>query len=169
MAINLIVEDGSGVSDANTYIDLDYIHTFAENMGLALPSTDEEVKSLILQAMVFMENQKYQGMKSNASQALKWPRSLVRADGYDLPNNVIPEDIKRAQAQSAFLISEEVELMPTVSAGAIVTEETVGPITTKYSDKYPMFASYFGALSNYLSPYLIQVDGGYKLSPWFGF
>lgn len=169
MAIVLIVEDGTGLPNANTYIDVIFLQTYAENMNVDLPIDTEEVKSLILQAMPFIESQNYQGIKANGTQALKWPRKRVRADGYDIPFNVVPTDIKNAQAQAALLISQGVELMPTGSTSGAITEETVGPITTKYSDKYPAFAAYFGMLSGYLGPYLIIADGGYKLSPWFGF
>jgi len=169
MAITLIVETGAGLSNANTYIDVPFFQQYAENMNVDLPADPEEVKSLILQAMPFIESQPYQGIKASGTQALKWPRKRVRADGYDIAINVIPNDIKNAQAQAALLIAQGVELLPTGGTTGAITEETVGPITTKYSDKYPQFASYFGALSNYLGPYLIIADGGYKLSPWFGF
>lgn len=168
MAITLVVENGTGLANANTYIDVAYLQQYAEEMGESLPTDAEELKSLVLQAMPFIESQKYQGIKSSYEQALQWPRKYVRANGYDIPTNVVPNDIKKAQASAAVLINGGVDLMPTGGTSGAITEETVGPITTKYSDKYPAYASYFGSLSSYLTQYL-NLSSGYRLSPFFDF
>ncbi len=171
MTITLIVEDGTGVANANTYADLAYARAFATNTGLVgLPTDDEAAKAALLRAMAYIESRPYQGYPSSATQALVWPRKGVLYSGYQLLDNYIPEPIKKAQVVAATLIGNGIELLPTVS-GQFVTEETVGPITTKYSDEYLASSTgltVFSEIDVYLNPFC-NIAGGYRLTPSFGF
>lgn len=170
MAVTLIVEDGTGVANANSYADVAYARSFAESVGLPLPADDNAVAVALLGAMPYIESQPYQGQPAQPGQALQWPRMLVIVNGDMLPDDSIPEGVKKAQAQAASMVISGTELFPTIE-GQRVTEETVGPITTKYSDQYTNTwngQNVFSAINVYLQPYIIWV-GGYRLSPAFGF
>lgn len=171
MAITLIPEDGTVVTNANTYASLVYARDFAEQMGLTLPATDEAAKSALLQAMPYIESQPYQGQRANPLQALSWPRKLVSADGVDVASNVVPAAILKAQVQAAADITAGVELFASSVSGQLITKEKVGPIETEYSDEYLANwngAPEFPAIDVYLKPYLIYI-GGYRLTPAIGF
>ena len=73
---------------------------------------------------------------TNADQALQWPRTDVYLYGSEtaFPSNAIPKELKSAQCAAILAIAEGVDIMPNYSAADFVTEETVGPITTKYAD-----------------------------------
>ena len=170
MAITIIVEDGTGVANANSYISEAAARVFAESVGLPLPVDSEACKAALLAAMPYLESQPWQGQRSDPTQALSWPRKLVIINGDELPNNIVPQNIQKAQVQAASMGSTGTDLFPTIS-GQFVTKEKVGPIETEYSDEYLQTwdgRSIFSAIDVYLTPYLNWV-GGYRLSPAFGF
>lgn len=168
----LIVEDGTGSnSNANSYVDLAFARDFAENMNLTLSADDNEAIQNLLGAMPYIESRPYQGQRATASQPLSWPRKLVSADGYPVPENVVPVGIKRAQVVASAMVFGGVDLLPTVSAGGAITKEKVGPIETEYSDKFLNTwngQNLFTAIDVYLLPFM-NYQSGYKLSPMFGF
>ena len=61
MSITLVVEDGTNVAGANSYVDLTYARTYAESVGLVLPAADEALKVVLLAAMTYIEGQEELG------------------------------------------------------------------------------------------------------------
>lgn len=164
--INLIVEDGSGVDDANSYVNTAYARQYAENVGKVLPTDDDACKAALIAAMTYVEGQalRYQGHTTTETQALSWPRNLA---GFE--SNVIPTTLKNAQVSAAILINDGEDLLPTVS-GQFVTKEKVGPIETEYSDEYLATLTgraEFTSIDILLQPLFVK-DSGYRL-PSFGF
>ena len=171
MVINLILEDGSNVDDANTYVDVAYARQFAEDVGMELPADDEAVKALLLAGMTYVEGQesRYQGHMSFSDQPLSWPRTNVIVGGYFIPSNEIPTRLKKAQVSAAGLINSGEVLYSTIS-GQFVIKEKVGPIETEYSDEYLATLTgrpEFAGIDVWLNPLFIQ-NSGYRL-PTFGF
>lgn len=103
MAIQLIVEDGTGVEDANSYVTLDEVRHYAEMRGLTVPSEDADLMPKIFDAMDFVEGyaQRFKGRKVNPMQPLQWPRAGVRLDGVTLPQSPLPKALKNAVSQLA--------------------------------------------------------------------
>ena len=140
----LIVEDGSKVTDANSYIDLDYLESFAGDRGFELPADDTDKETLIVKAMDYIEGRSFQGSRTWSDQSLSWPRQHVYVDGVAVDSDVIPENLKRAVAQ---LVVEQYAGIPlytsprTSATEGFVTRETVGPITAEYSAMYGMASS----------------------------
>lgn len=132
----LIVEDGTGVVDANSYIDLAYLESYAEDRGFTLPSTDEAKEILVVKAMDYIERKNFQGHKSVSDQELQWPRDGVYIDCELIDVDVIPEILKKAVAQLVVEQQAGIPLYPaprTSTSEGFVTEKTVGPLTKKYS------------------------------------
>lgn len=136
MAITITVEDGTGVADANSYVSIADARTYAANRGVTLPADNDAVAAMLIKATDYLEAQacKYQGQKTNCDYALQWPRSGVVICCVEIANNVIPKQLKDAQSALVVAQNEGLVLQPNVTAGDYVTEETVGPITTKYAD-----------------------------------
>jgi hypothetical protein len=136
VAIDIIVEDGSIVANANSYTELAFVKSFAANRGVTLiDADDEKTKAKMILAMDYIESfgSKFLGSPTSLAQSLSWPRSNVRMNCEDFPNNEIPSQLPRAQAQLVIEQANGVVIMPTVS-GAFVTKEKVGPIETEYSE-----------------------------------
>jgi hypothetical protein len=132
----LVVEDGTGVADANSYIDLDDLEAYAAERGLTIATTDADNEVFILRAMDYIEARPFQGKKYLADQALQWPRDLVYIDGYLIGVDVIPANLKKAVSQLVIEQVSGVSLYPEAKTSTTVgniTRETVGPLTTEYS------------------------------------
>lgn len=163
----LIVEDGSGVPDADSYVSTAYARAFAASVGVALPSDDTALEAALRAGALYVDAQPFSGQAASADQALAWPRKLASLRGYPLDSNVIPELLKKAQVIAAALNPNGLDVSVTVTAGAIKREK-VGPIETEYYDSGVSTVLTYSAIDNLLAP-LLNYVGGYRLSPSFGF
>lgn len=138
----LEIEDGTGKAAANSYVTVAESRAYALARGVTFPVDDTEVETLLIQSMDYLEAQrsKYQGHKTwpvgttshPDAQALQWPRTGVVIDcNYDLPDNVIPVELKNAQMQLSMEVFSGMELMPS-SDGRVVKREKVDVIETEY-------------------------------------
>jgi len=138
MAIAIVVEDGSGVTNANSYVSVADARVYASNRGVELPLDDDALAAMLIRSTDYLEAQacRYQGEIANEGQALQWPRTNVYLYGSEIafPSNAIPKELKLAQCSVILAINEGVNIMPNYSASNFVIEESVGPITIKYAD-----------------------------------
>lgn len=135
----LIIEDGSIVAGANCYVDVDYVRTYADNLGLVVDGDDTVVEQQILAATGYLESFRdcYSGYKTDPTQSLQWPRTNVVIDRVvPVDPNEIPTELKNAQAQLCVEQSAGFALYPegTNATGGQIIQETVDVITVKYSD-----------------------------------
>lgn len=132
----LVIENGSIVADANSYVTVAEARSYATARGKTLPADDTALNALLISAMDYLEAQRarYQGYKVSALQTLQFPRYGVQIDGIDLEATAIPSILKQAQIRLAMEANDGVDLQPTRSGG-FVKKEIVGPIETEYSEK----------------------------------
>ena len=105
--VNLIVEDGSGLPNANSYCDLDYALEYCTNKGYTswLSLSEAEQKVFIIRGTEFVDNfYMWKGRKGKGSQALSFPRLDLYDDDRYLVNG-IPDKLKKACLEAAFLNS----------------------------------------------------------------
>lgn len=127
----LIVEDGSIVVGANSYVSAAEIAAYAAARGIVLP--DDGVDALAVEAFDYIESfgPKFAGEKVTPNQRTQWPRKGVVVDGYYLPLNEIPWQLKNAQIQAAIEASTT-ELFSNPSSG--VKREKIDVIEVEYQD-----------------------------------
>jgi len=133
----VIVEDGSIVANANSYIDEAYARAYASARGVTLPVDDAELDILLIKAMDYLEGKRaeYQGDKTDPlNQELQWPRTDVKIDCVEIDADFMPKELKQAQAQLSIELFNGIDIQPTQSGG-FVKKEVVGPIETEYSEK----------------------------------
>ena len=132
----LIIEDGSIVTGANSYVSLAEARVYATARNKPLPTDDTALEALLISAMDYLEAQRarFEGSKVSAEQELQYPREGVIIDGIELASNAIPSILKQAQIRLAMEANAGVDLMPT-RTGGFVKKEVVGPIETEYSEK----------------------------------
>lgn len=92
----LVVEDGTGVEGANSYLTVAELRAFAGDRGLTLP-TDSEVEKLLVKATDYLELKSYIGDRASDNQGLSWPRTQT-ANPYWQYTNLIPTKLKTAQS-----------------------------------------------------------------------
>lgn len=137
----LIIEDGTGKVDAQSYVTVDEVRAFAVARGLSVPSSDDagnaQIETALVQAADYLEtNLCYQGKKASSLQALQWPRSGVYFDDECYSKTAIPANLKTAQIRLALEVLKGIDLMPTISGTAsdFVVKEKIGPIETEYAN-----------------------------------
>jgi len=107
----LIVEDGSVVENANTYVDVAYVAAYCTLMNYttwtSAPSSALETQkkeSAIIRSMQFFENISYNGDKTAYSNPLEFPREYLYLDSGDkFPSDEIPTELKKAVAEGAYI------------------------------------------------------------------
>lgn len=159
----LVVEDGSGLANAESYISVaDATAYFAARgvaswAALASDTVREQLLRKATDYMVATYSESWAGQRLTVAQALDWPRAYVpRKDvvgGYGpaplyWPDDAVPELVRRACAELA-LRAATADLQPDV--GAQVTSETVGPISVTYAEGARQNTS-FKAVTNLLLP-----------------
>lgn len=110
--VNLIVEDGSGISDSNSYCDLDFALEYCVNHGYTswVDMTEDEQKVYLIKGTSFVDNfYEWKGYKRTSVQSLEFPRNGLidnnRTEILGIPNN-----LKKAVIEAAFInLSSEVD------------------------------------------------------------
>lgn len=109
MAVSVVVEDGSGVASANSYV------TIAEVDAWVLTNPHDSTWSALTDAAkngytvmscrVLNEQMNWDGWETDADQALDLPRSgMVDKNGDSIGSTTIPTAVKNAQCELARLL-----------------------------------------------------------------
>jgi hypothetical protein len=135
--MTLIVEDGTGVVNANTYASDAALTTYAAARGITtLPALAADREVLLIKAMDYLESQRFWfvGTKNLQANALQWPRANAFVDGFALLVTAIPKELIAAQCVLA-IAAITYDLSPVLPSGlkGAVKRETVGPITMEYT------------------------------------
>lgn len=161
----LIVENGTGLSTAESFISVTAADTRHSNLGntnWATLSTAQKEEAL-RRGTIYMEQayrDRWQGNRHVTTQALSWPRNGVVVDGFiTVESNIVPADIANACADLAFKASAE-DLAPDLER-AIVRDKT-GPIETEWDRASPQ-AKRFRSIDMALAPYLKGGSGSARL------
>ncbi len=151
----LIVEDGTGLSTAESYVSVaaaDTRQTALGNTNWATLTTAEKEEAL-RRATVHMGQAyrtRWTGMRAHSTQALDWPRYDVCVDGYSVLSTIVPADIANACADLA-LKAAAGDLAPDLTRAVI--RKKIGPLETEYDRNSPQ-ATRYRAIDMALSPYL---------------
>lgn len=114
MAFTFVVEDGTGLSDATSYVsveeadDIITMNIHASETWSSLSDEDKE-KLLSWASRYLDERTRWFGRKAVESSALRWPRSgITDRDGITLSSTLIPRQLKIATAEMArYLVDED--------------------------------------------------------------
>lgn len=127
----MLVADPASL-DFNSYASVIDLKAFADSRGYTIPTDDAECAQLLVQAMDYLEGLAWRGERGVSSQPLSWPRTGLRFDGVDLPDDAIPKQLVSVQCRLA-VESQEIDLVPSVAGGGAVTMERVeGAVTVQY-------------------------------------
>lgn len=132
----LVVEDGSGRPDAESFASLAeadaywlargspaaWVGLFQDQKEAALRRATEHLQAY---------SGRWRGLRVNAGQALDWPRSGVVVDGVTLAYDSLPVQLVRATCELAIKAGSG-SLM--VDETAAIKSEKVGPLEVTYAD-----------------------------------
>jgi len=133
----LVIEDGTGKTDSNSFVTAAEAITYAGDRGFSFPSVTADVEKLLIKACDFilgLEN-KFQGLRTEQNQRMPFPRVRVL-----IFNNVdyiafdeIPERVKEAQMR--FAVSAHTSELRPDGTGQEVINEKVGPLQVQYAER----------------------------------
>lgn len=158
----IIIEDGTGKADAESYIsvaDATVYHGARGNAGWAALASDTVREQLLRKATEYMlqvYRDAWKGSRVKNSQALDWPRAGVSRDThYDVAINVVPVEVARACAELALKANSET-LAADLERG--ILREKIGPLDTTYDRSSPQYKR-FRAVDMMVRPYLTGFFG----------
>lgn len=101
--MSLIIEDGSQVVNANSFVtDAEYV-AYAELKDLAIGVNEKKREVELFLAIDYLQalENSLQGYRSSSTQELIYPRQGVTLYGYVLASDKIPKELKDAQCEAA--------------------------------------------------------------------
>jgi hypothetical protein len=157
----LVVEDGTGKSDADAYDSLANIDAYHTNLGNAGWTGTDAVKEIAIKKgtryLDLHYGRRWRGSRSNETQALDWPRTGVTDDdSYSLDSDSMPADLLKACAEASLRALTETLIEDIDEPGTVVYEFIkVGPIEERNSysggksqtKRYPLIDYLLAALT----------------------
>ena len=151
----LVIENGQGLSNAESYVDVDYVDAYFLKRGLTQWASLTNREQLIIRAMDYIENNyTYQGAKLVSTQSLQFPR-LINGE------TVYPIALKNAVCELALKSNEE-DLLADTDKTTI--REKVGTLEVEYDPNQDNIKSY-NYVNKLLAPYLVSTSSfSYSIS-----
>jgi len=130
MVATIIVEDGTIVANANSYVSAADLGTYASNRGVTITGTEED---LLIEAMDYIESLEFIGLQLTENQALAWPRSgAVKKKIYWYDTNEIPQLLIDGLCEVALAI--DAGNSPLDNLERATKREKVGDLEVEYKD-----------------------------------
>ena len=135
-----VVEDGSGLSTATSYVsvaDADTYFTDAGGNATWTAATTDEKQGALVQATRYIDAQTFfSGSTTSGTQALEWPRyNVVDRNGWAVDDDSVPQKVKdlccefAVRALDGSLIEDKTK--------SVIEESVEGAVTVKYVPNSP--------------------------------
>jgi hypothetical protein len=133
--MDLIIENGTIVASANSYVSVAEATAFAAARGVTLPG-DDATKVLVIKAMDWLESLylRYQGSLVSETQELQWPRKDVVLHGTAFSTTAIPKALRNAQCQVIMDLFSGIDPQANFTATPAIIKEKVDVLETTYSE-----------------------------------
>lgn len=160
----LIVEDGTGLSTAQSYVSVADCTTYCAakgNTSWAAAASDALREAALVRATAALDGlyaSRWPGFRYTEDQALAWPRSYAYdVDGYCL-DATVPQALKNATCEAAILeLAESGVLSKKGEAG--LRSLTIGPISKTWAGSSAPGATAYPAIRNALAR-IVKAGGG---------
>ena len=142
----MVVEDGTGLSNADSFVSVAYADTYFSTRGVSAWASLTNKEALLIKATDYIEavySESWKGITLNDTQSLSFPRIIDDATVY-------PDRLLKAVCELA-LKANDGDLL--VDVEQRTTEEKVDVITVKYaeySDQKTQYSMVYGLISPYL-------------------
>lgn len=131
-----------GAANADSYASVAEYDAYLLARGIANVTTTENKENALRIGVSYLENQyrgRWIGARVSENQSLAWPRRdgirgwgypLLDVDGFDIPVDSIPTQIKNANIEAARLSLASVDLQPRLERGGQIKSigKSVGPL-----------------------------------------
>jgi len=131
--VAFIVEDGTGIKDANAYVDPGFVENYFHSDRLAqftALSADEKIAAIITGSQLVDISYEWKGTRSTIEQGLSWPRDDVDFDGHEVIG--IPAAVKKATCEAVWIAMTEESLYSTEGDKEVASERIEGAVAITY-------------------------------------
>lgn len=143
MAVNFVVETGSGSATATAYLTIAQLKQYWDNYGYSYSNVpDGTFQQKINKATEILDSQYttlWPGKRKSETQALDWPREdATYIDGTEIAETVVPPEVKKAVSEYVYADVSGTNLQPVHDTKGTVMSESVRvdvvEQTTRYSE-----------------------------------
>lgn len=164
----LVVEDGTGKADAESYVGVADCAAWATKNGAAFSAAPEaSAEAALRRATRFIDatyGARFIGFRTNGrAQALQWPRRDAYDEANDeyLPDDEVPQEIVTAACEAAVReLAEPGSLAPDLERGGAVKRLQAGSVQIEYAGNASALTT-FTVIDNALAGLLTLTGGGF--------
>lgn len=164
--MTIVVEDGTGLSTAETYQTLDQFKAYWTARGITLADdyTDAQLETALRKGFQYINTiARYKAITLTLGQAGEFPRDgLTDWNGREIEG--VPRQVKEAQNELSYKALTE-ELYTDLERGGRVAAESVGPISVSYFNDAPAGKTFRAAMM-ILKPFMRSVNDAF--APYIG-
>lgn len=120
--MTIIVEDGTGLSTAETYITVAEFKAYCDARGHSYSGyTDLQIEQAMRRAATYINSLNYYGSVVSDDQGMAWPRRYLT----NIESNVVPRQIKWAQAEATLReLASPGAMFPDLERGGQIIQKT---------------------------------------------
>ena len=162
--MSIIIEDGTGKSDAESFISVETASAYFTARGVTTWDALDEGEATVNREAALRKatdyltavyRDRWEGVRYTETQALDWPRAGVVRDSWSVDTDEIPVEVQNATAILALKGASDPLLEDTTQR---VKREKVGVIEVEYSD-YSLATKKYTQIDKMLRPFLNGVAG----------
>lgn len=99
--MQIIVEDGKGRPDANSFVPLEKLTFYRDYYGFRMPEAEAEQVELLLHAAADINGRQWKGRKAKPDQGMAWPRRDCKIEYQTLSETFVPFELEWGQVRLA--------------------------------------------------------------------
>jgi hypothetical protein len=167
----LVVEDGSIVAGADSYLSLADARTLAAKYGYDLPTDDTEAEAALRNGAMYIGLQEPAmcGRRVSAAQSLAFPRTGISLYSFPVANNTIPDQVKLAQVIAGVEYGSGAVVRGSTDGRITTMERVEGAVTVQYANNGNTGSSItITAAMDALRPLLCGANNGSSFSVYRG-
>lgn len=144
--MTLIIEDGAGLTDAESYVTVEEADSYHAAYGHAVwaAAETEDKESALRRAAVFLDGaylNRFRGAPASETQRRAWPRRGIAG----IATDTVPQAVRDAQSELA-LKALTADLVPDLERGGLIVESRIDAdgvsAETRYADYAPPGTDY---------------------------
>ncbi len=158
----LIVEDGSVVADADSFVSLVDARARAELIGLTLPVDDTECEVALRKGGIYVNGQDstLTGSRVSGEQTMCYPRTGATRYTFDLAITSIPTEAIDAQLSAAASIGAGTVVHKVSDGREVQSVEVVGAVKKSYFQSSASATNELSESISYLNPLSKSFENG---------
>lgn len=121
--MSIVVEDGTGLPNATSYVDVDYAVAYAAQYNKEFDADDDNSLAVASQSLDLIYGKLYRGTQLTPEQGLRFPRTSF-IDGNGFSRDGIPVELMKATVEAAILTQSGVVLVSNPSRDGVMTRKT---------------------------------------------